>query len=229
MPKPLLTIFLMAAVLFFSGCATPVSEADRASIKTIAVVTDLAPELKFHTMGVLPIIQKKYSNQSEAISVSDTAEAIVTQALISKGYTVKPVSEDFRAFAKKLIEDQFSEREVGILTSYAKDFDAVVFIVSQQNQGAYGETGFGGIEVVPSNVFGLKSMLIECNTGLFICSTSLAKQIGADVEARGLMEVSDVEWKERWDELSPTDQQKIVSDLKATIETAIKPKIDKLL
>lgn len=221
---------LVSAALFAGGCATPVSQADRASIKTVAVVTDLAPEIKFHAMGVLPIIQKEHASQTEALSVSATAEAVVAQALTGKGYTVKPVSEAFRAVAKRLIADHFPEGKLAELSPFAKDFDAVVFIVSQRNRGLSGnESGFGGIEVVPSKIFGLKSVLIGCNTGLFVYATAPAKRIGVDVEARGIREVRGIEWKETWEELSPADQQKVVSDLKATIEAALKPKIEKLL
>ncbi|MCR6657739.1 MAG: hypothetical protein NVV63_18465 [Opitutus sp.] len=229
MSKILLPIFVCAALLL-GGCATPVSQADRASIKRVAVVSDLSPEIKFHSMGVLPVIQKEHSSQAEAFSVLDTAEGVVVQSLAAKGYVVTPVSDELRATAKRLIEARFAEGQLTGLSLFAKDYDAVVFIVSQRNQGLYGgETGFGGIEVIPSKIFGLKSVLIGCNTGLFVYSTAPAKRIGVDVEARGVREVRGIEWKERWDELSPADQQKVISDLKATIEAALKPKIEKLL
>lgn len=229
MAKSLLPILLVAA-LFVGGCATPVSQADRESIKKVAVVSDLEPEIKFHTMGVLPFIQKEHSSRTEAFSVSGFAEGVVMQALAAKGYTVQLVSEEFRALAKRLIEDRFSESKLTSLSQFAKDYDAVVFIVSQRNRNLYGnESGFGGIEVIPSKFLGLKSVIINCNTGLFVYSTAPAKRIGVDFEAIGFREVHGIEWKERWEELSPTDQQKVVSDLKATIETALKPKIEKLL
>ena len=220
----------LAAAVLLGGCATPVSPADRASIKTVAVVTDVPPEIKFHSAGVLPVIQQEHSRQTEALNVAATAEAVVARVLTAKGYAVKPMGGDFRAVAMQLIKDRFSENKLASLTPFSKDVDAVVFIVAQRNQGVYGgETGFGGIEVVPSKILGLKSMLIGCNTGLFVYTTAAPRRIGVDEAAGSVREVRGVTWKETWDELSPADQQKIVADLTAAIEAALKPKIEKLL
>lgn len=224
-----LAVSALAAVLLCS-CATPVAQEDRAAIRRVAVVSDLPRQLVFHTMGFLPAFQNEHTSERPSLDVAAKAEGVVAEALAKKGYSVVAMAPEFRNRAVTMIARRFSKETVSALADYSSDIDAVVFVVSQQNQGLYGgETGFGGVEIIPSKIFGTRSMLINCNTGVFIYSTSSLKRIGVDVEARGGGEVRGVEFHERWDDFSASDQRKLIEQVEAAIDAAIRPRIEKLL
>lgn len=229
--KSSLLLPLVLVGLFLAGCTTTaVPPEARARIKRVAVVSDLAPEIRVHSMGFLPALQKDRAGQAEGFSVADFAEGVVADELTREGYVAGPVSAELRAAAREAIGAGFKKATLARLEPLVQDVDAVVFIVSQQNQGMYGgETGFGGIEVIPSKIFGMKAILIGCNTGLFIYATAPLRRVGVDVDARGGGEVRGTEWHDRWEDFPPADQQKIIQDLRTAIEAALRPKIAALL
>lgn len=226
--KQLAVLALPIALL--CSCATPVKQEDRASIRRIAVVSDLPNTLVFHTMGFLPAFQKEHSSEKPSLDVAARAEAIVADALVTKGYSVVPLSRESRSRASSVLARRFAKEAVAELGLMSGEVDAIVFIVSQRNQGLYGgETGFGGVEVIPSKIFGTKSILFCANTGVFIYSTSAPRRIGVDVEVPGGVAPPDIEFHEKWDDFSPEDQRKIISHVEATLEATLRPRIEKLL
>lgn len=221
---------LVLPMVFLCSCATPVTQEDRASVRRIAVVSDLPNTLVFHTMGFLPALQKEHASEKPSLDVATRAEAIVAEAIVRKGYAVVTLPQELRNRASSVLARRFAKEAVPELEPLAGTVDAVVFIVSQRNHGLYGgETGFGGVEVIPSKIFGTRSLLVSANTGIFIYSTSSLRRIGVDVEAPGGVAPPNVEFHETWDDFSPEDQRKIIAQVEATLEATLRPRIEKLL
>ena len=220
-------LLLILVTLSLSGCATQPAKLSIDPHARVGVVSCLPESLSIHSMGVVPALQKKHGGvDASYLNIRDETERITRSKLAQRGFTLVPASAQLRRAAAGLAEN---DRQALALASFEDAYDVIVSIVPNKGRSVNGnETSFGGVELIPSRVFGLKTLIASCNMTVHVYKLTGSVPSSQNTATGSLIEIKSVSWRGSWDAFSEAEKATIHSEIKNSLDIALSPAIEKL-